>query len=97
MLKRSKIVNLQSYNKKNIDQIQFILQIIDKVEKTNYYQEFYYIYLDSNIYTLEDVAFLVSFSLSTFKRHLKILNLYILAIEDAIKNKKVDVYDYLLI
>ncbi len=97
MLKRSKIANLQSYNKKDIELIQFILQIIDKVENTNYYQEFYYIYLDNTIYTLEDVAFLVPSSLSTFKRHLKILNLYIFTIGEAIKDKKIYISDSLLI
>lgn len=57
-------------NKESLIMIHNFLIIYDKVLKTNLSKEFYLIFMDKNIHTIKNIAFLTNNSLSTVRRHI---------------------------
>lgn len=51
-----------------------LLEVYDNLNKTSLYKEFYYVYLDTNAYSMNEIGELTGNSVCTVRRHIRKFN-----------------------
>lgn len=82
MLKGRKRANIRNCPPELVSYINEVLTLYDNVENTRYKDEFYYIYVDSKLYTLNELEIILSISNFALHSHIYKINKFI---EEAIK------------
>ena len=89
MLKRKNIASLEDFSQEEGVVVGFVLKILDKAEGYRLYIEFFEIYLNKEIITLERLSYKLSISLNTLHHHLR-KNKYIYLVKTLKKEKIIE-------
>ena len=91
MLKRASKYSLPNSYKNNVELIYIILRIFDNSFKTIYSEEFYYVHICKEKFSLQEIAEIVSVSETSLKDHIKKINVMACAIMESRNDIKINI------
>lgn len=77
MLKRYKHAKIVEADLTTLNSVYYLCEKYDAINMTSFSKEFYYTFIDRDVYTMEDIANMTGNSICTVRRHIRKFNDYI--------------------